>query len=150
MRCDDQGKCRVRLTINVLLACGFSVGCLFCDQPVKPSNIPCDFSRIFRCQFFYSTKIFNPLTIYFLQLNQRNLQLNANLRSIASGSWGCGGQQAGEPQFKLVIQWLAASVANVPTLIYYTCAKESLSKLDTVVRVLHGKFCLSVEFACGF
>ncbi|CRK97424.1 CLUMA_CG010813, isoform A [Clunio marinus] len=74
-----------------------------------------------------------------LKLSQKNFHLNANLRSIATGSWGCGSQQSGDPQFKVVIQWLAASVANVPTLIYYTCAKESLSKLDTVVRVLHDR-----------
>lgn len=75
-----------------------------------------------------------------------------NLRSVATGSWGCGSQQAGDPQFKVVIQWLAASVANVPTLIYYTCAKESLSKLDTVVRVLHGEsmFHFPTGFICGY
>lgn len=74
-----------------------------------------------------------------MQLNQRNLHLNSNLRSVATGSWGCGSQQAGDAQFKVVIQWLAASVANVPSLIYYTSSKEGLSKLDTVVRVLHGE-----------
>lgn len=50
-----------------------------------------------------------------------------------------------------MIQWLSASVANVPTLIYYTCAKESLSKLDTVVRVLHGESpCESFFFPMDF
>lgn len=76
---------------------------------------------------------------FFFQLNQKSFHQNSNLRSVATGSWGCGKKQAGDPQFKVVIQWLAASVANVPTLIYYTCAKERLSKLDTVVRVLHGE-----------
>ena len=77
--------------------------------------------------------------IFPLQLNQRQLHLNSNLRSIATGSWGCGERNAGDPQFKVLIQWLAASIANVPSLIYYTCSRESLSKLDTVVRVLHGE-----------
>jgi hypothetical protein len=45
----------------------------------------------------------------------------------------------GDAQYKAIIQWLSASVANVPILIYYTCSNENLSKLDTVVRVLHGK-----------
>lgn len=114
------------------------------------------FDRFARCLFF-STCLLSCETFFLLllislrrclktklfplfQLNQKSLHLNANLRSIATGSWGCGSQQAGDPQFKVVIQWLAASVANVPTLIYYTCAKESLSKLDTVVRVLHGEW----------
>lgn len=73
------------------------------------------------------------------QLNQKKFHPNANLRSVATGSWGCG-SQLGDAQFKVIIQWLAASVANVPILIYYTCSNENLSKLDTVVRVLHGKF----------
>lgn len=37
---------------------------------------------------------------------------------------------------KLVIQWLAASLAGVPKLMYYTAGNPSLSKLDTVSRVL--------------
>lgn len=37
---------------------------------------------------------------------------------------------------KLVIQWLAASLAGVPKLVYYTTGNPSLSKLDTVSRVL--------------
>ena len=44
----------------------------------------------------------------------------------------------GDAQYKAIIQWLSASVANVPILIYYTCSNENLSKLDTVVRVLQG------------
>lgn len=42
----------------------------------------------------------------------------------------------GDPQLKLVIQWLAASLAGIPKLIYYTTGNSSLSKLDTVCRVL--------------
>ena len=45
----------------------------------------------------------------------------------------------GDAQYKAIIQWLSASVANVPILIYYTCSNENLSKLDTVVRVLQGE-----------
>lgn len=62
------------------------------------------------------------------------------MRAVATGNWGCGERSMGDPQLKLIIQWLAASVANVPVLVYYTCSHESLSKLDTVVRVLQGKF----------
>ena len=42
----------------------------------------------------------------------------------------------GDPQLKLVIQWLAASLAGVPKLIYYTTGNPNLTKLDTVTRVL--------------
>ncbi|XP_011303970.1 uncharacterized protein [Fopius arisanus] len=58
------------------------------------------------------------------------------LLPVASGNWGCGSRLKGDPQLKLVIQWLAASLAGVPRLIYYTCGHTSLSKLDTVSRVL--------------
>lgn len=107
----------------------------------------------FSCVFFCHTtttkqqnkklKTFNLWFQFFFlcyfQLTQRYSQLNSNLRSIATGSWGCGIQQQGDPQFKVLVQWCAASVANVPSVIYYTCGRESLSKLDTVVRVLQGK-----------
>lgn len=104
--------------------------------------VVCDFSISLRSRRFAIeiTVKLNLLLSPPPQLNQKSLHLNTNLRSIATGSWGSGRAQAGDPQFKVVIQWLAASVANVPALIYYTCAKESLSKLDTVARVLHGEF----------
>ncbi|CAH2068829.1 unnamed protein product, partial [Iphiclides podalirius] len=57
-------------------------------------------------------------------------------RPVATGNWGCGRRQRGHPQLKLLLQWLAASVAGVPALIYYTCGNEKLFKLDTLVRVL--------------
>ncbi|XP_075235452.1 uncharacterized protein LOC142332733 isoform X2 [Lycorma delicatula] len=58
------------------------------------------------------------------------------LKSIATGNWGCGARQLGDPQLKLLIQWLAASVAGVPALLYFTCSHYKLLKLDTVCRVL--------------
>lgn len=49
--------------------------------------------------------------------------------SVATGNWGCGSRLSGDPQLKLVIQWLAASLAGVPRLIYYTAGNSSLSKV---------------------
>ncbi|XP_049887412.1 uncharacterized protein LOC126381892 isoform X2 [Pectinophora gossypiella] len=57
-------------------------------------------------------------------------------RPVASGNWGCGRRLRGHPQLKLLLQWLAASVADVPALIYYTFGNEKLYKLDTLVRVI--------------
>ncbi|XP_026726212.1 uncharacterized protein LOC113492759 isoform X3 [Trichoplusia ni] len=57
-------------------------------------------------------------------------------RPVATGNWGCGRRLRGHPQLKLLLQWLAASVAGVPALIYYTFGNEKLFKLDTLVRVL--------------
>ncbi|KAJ9579494.1 hypothetical protein L9F63_004842 [Diploptera punctata] len=61
---------------------------------------------------------------------------SSGIKSIATGNWGSGSSQVGDPQLKLVIQWLAASVAGVPCLYYYTCGHHRLLKLDTVCRVL--------------
>uniref|UniRef100_A0A1Q3FIR3 poly(ADP-ribose) glycohydrolase n=1 Tax=Culex tarsalis TaxID=7177 RepID=A0A1Q3FIR3_CULTA len=61
---------------------------------------------------------------------------NVNLRPVATGNWGCGDTKRGDVQLKMVIQWMAASVAGLPYLIYYTAGSEKLSKLDTICRVL--------------
>lgn len=55
---------------------------------------------------------------------------------MATGNWGCGLSKCGEVQLKAMIQWLAASVAGIPTLKYYTCGHKDLVKLDTVCRIL--------------
>lgn len=136
---EENIKCDVTIKVKDLLSCLRSVllSLLFCpgthfcrDFSVCLGNFP------HACPF--NLKNYTKL-IFIFQLNHRQLHLNSNLRSIATGSWGCGERNAGDPQFKVLIQWLAASVANVPSLIYYTCSRESLSKLDTVVRVLHGE-----------
>ncbi|CAH0406054.1 unnamed protein product [Chilo suppressalis] len=57
-------------------------------------------------------------------------------RPVATGNWGCGSRQRGHAQLKMLLQWLAASVAGVPALIYYTFGNEKLFKLDTLVRVI--------------
>lgn len=61
------------------------------------------------------------------------------LKVVSTGNWGCGSSKCGEVQLKVVIQWLAASVAGVPGLIYYTCGHEQLAILDTVCRILRDR-----------
>ena len=56
-------------------------------------------------------------------------QSASGLRSVATGNWGCGSSQCGDPQLKLVVQWLAASVTGVPCLYYYTCGHHRLLKV---------------------
>ena len=60
---------------------------------------------------------------------RENSPLGGGLFPVATGNWGCGSRLKGEPQLKLVIQWLAASLAGVPRLIYYTAGHPSLSKV---------------------
>lgn len=59
-----------------------------------------------------------------------------DLLPVVTGNWGCGTRQLGDPQLKLLIQWLAGSVAGIPTLIYCTYGHYKLLKLDTVCRVI--------------
>lgn len=61
---------------------------------------------------------------------------SGGLRPIATGNWGCGSSRKGDVQLKVIIQWLAASVAGVPCLIYFTCGHQQMTKLDTVCRIL--------------
>ncbi|XP_070150861.1 uncharacterized protein [Polyergus mexicanus] len=70
------------------------------------------------------------------ELPQENSPQGGDLLPIATGNWGCGTRLKGDPQLKLVIQWLASSLAGAPRLIYYTSGNPNLSKLDTVSRVL--------------
>ncbi|KAM3966526.1 uncharacterized protein ACR2FA_012063 isoform 2-T4 [Aphomia sociella] len=71
-------------------------------------------------------------------LNQlaHKIVTGGSCRPVATGNWGCGKRQRGHPQLKLLLQWLSASVAGVPALIYYTFGNEKLFKLDTLVRVI--------------
>ncbi|KAL6429300.1 hypothetical protein ACFW04_008186 [Cataglyphis niger] len=78
----------------------------------------------------FTSEVFQTL------LPQENSPQGGDLLPIATGNWGCGTRLKGDPQLKLVIQWLASSLAGAPRLIYYTSGNPSLSKLDTVSRVL--------------
>ncbi|XP_032682704.1 uncharacterized protein LOC116849547 isoform X2 [Odontomachus brunneus] len=69
-------------------------------------------------------------------LPRENSPQGGGLLPVATGNWGCGTRLKGDPQLKLVIQWLASSLAGAPRLIYYTSGNARLSKLDTVSRVL--------------
>ncbi|MCL7035182.1 hypothetical protein MKW94_024528 [Papaver nudicaule] len=50
---------------------------------------------------------------------------------IATGNWGCG-SFGGDPELKVMIQWLAASQALRPFISYYTFGHESLQNLEQV------------------
>ncbi|XP_006566148.2 uncharacterized protein LOC408282 isoform X4 [Apis mellifera] len=85
-----------------------------------------------------TTKSFNIKNDKIIQQLESHITFNiprdgspqtGGLLSIATGNWGCGSRLKGDPQLKLVIQWLAASLAGVPKLIYYTTGNPSLSKI---------------------
>ena len=53
-------------------------------------------------------------------------------RPIATGNWGCGAF-CGDPQLKAMLQWMAASYAGVPYVIYYTFQQDKLIRLQETV-----------------
>uniref|UniRef100_A0A146LEU2 poly(ADP-ribose) glycohydrolase n=1 Tax=Lygus hesperus TaxID=30085 RepID=A0A146LEU2_LYGHE len=69
------------------------------------------------------------------QLASVVLNRNDDIMPLATYNWGCSSRK-GEPQLKLLIQWLAASVALLPHILYFTAENSELNKLDTVCRVL--------------
>ncbi|BES95528.1 Poly (ADP-ribose) glycohydrolase (PARG) [Nesidiocoris tenuis] len=69
------------------------------------------------------------------QLASVVMNRNDDILPIATYNWGCS-SRCGEPQLKLMIQWLAASVALLPHILYFTAENSELNKLDTVCRVL--------------
>ncbi|XP_055540620.1 uncharacterized protein LOC129727142 isoform X2 [Wyeomyia smithii] len=84
---------------------------------------------------YYQDVKCDDVTLKISQLAQKRT-FNVNLRPVATGNWGCGDSRRGDVQLKMVIQWMAASVAGLPYLIYYTAGSEKLSKLDTICRIL--------------
>lgn len=48
---------------------------------------------------------------------------------IATGNWGCGSRGGADVQLKFFIQWMAASLAGIPVLIYHTARHEKLAKV---------------------
>uniref|UniRef100_A0A6N2K799 poly(ADP-ribose) glycohydrolase n=1 Tax=Salix viminalis TaxID=40686 RepID=A0A6N2K799_SALVM len=62
---------------------------------------------------------------------------------IATGNWGCGAF-GGDPELKSMIQWLAASQAGRPSVLYYTFGIKSLQNLNQVCQWI-----LSHEWTVG-
>lgn len=63
-------------------------------------------------------------------IGTRRYASNSGLIPVVTGNWGCGSQNLGDPQLKLLIQWLAASVSGLPHLVYYTCNHHKLLKVQ--------------------
>lgn len=59
-------------------------------------------------------------------------------RPIATGNWGCGAFR-GDVHLKCLLQWMAASYAGVPHLIYYTFHHEDLVQLEEIVSAIRDK-----------
>ncbi|KAF9621644.1 hypothetical protein IFM89_025376 [Coptis chinensis] len=64
--------------------------------------------------------------------SRKNFDFN-NIIGVVTGNWGCGAF-GGDVELKAVIQWLAASQALRPFILYYTFEEAALSCLDQLSR----------------
>lgn len=51
------------------------------------------------------------------------------VRPVATGNWGCGVFR-GDPELKAVIQWVAASAAGCPVVVYHTFGDRRMSRVS--------------------
>uniref|UniRef100_A0A7N0TPR5 poly(ADP-ribose) glycohydrolase n=1 Tax=Kalanchoe fedtschenkoi TaxID=63787 RepID=A0A7N0TPR5_KALFE len=58
---------------------------------------------------------------------------NQDAVGIVTGNWGCGAF-GGDPELKMVVQWLAASEAMRPFIAYYTFGLAALQSLEQVTQ----------------
>ncbi|KAK7480564.1 hypothetical protein BaRGS_00028140, partial [Batillaria attramentaria] len=74
-------------------------------------------------------------------------------RPIATGNWGCGAFH-GDPCLKVALQWIAASMAHAPQLIYFTFGDSRLHQIDAVTQMIMrrnwtvGQLMLAVQTYC--
>lgn len=64
------------------------------------------------------------------QMSKQRLNKKDGIAPVATGNWGCGSTSHGDVQLKLVIQWMAASLAGLPVLVYYTSGHDKLTKVQ--------------------
>lgn len=62
-------------------------------------------------------------------MSKHHFSKKNGIAPVATGNWGCGSTAQGDVQLKLVIQWMAASLAGLPVLVYYTSGHEKLAKV---------------------
>lgn len=70
-------------------------------------------------------------------MSKQRLNKKDGIAPVASGNWGCGSTSHGDVQLKLVIQWMAASLAGLPVLVYYTSGHEKLTKVQFIPGAQH-------------
>lgn len=85
VRRDDQGKCRVRLTINVLVASLLAACFVINPSYFQPFRV---ISRIFHCRFSYSAKNLQPFDNLFLAVEPEKLAVERESKIDSVGIVG--------------------------------------------------------------
>lgn len=92
-----------------------------------------DFQRIlelFRIIYIIVNFFVCFLLLQIEQISNNRLLKKDGIAPVATGNWGCGSSSRGDVQLKLVIQWMAASLAGLPVLVYYTSGHAKLAKVN--------------------
>ena len=58
------------------------------------------------------------------------------VRPVATGNWGCGVFR-GDPELKAVIQWMAASAAGCPAVVYHTFGDQRMSRVSFTLKITY-------------
>ena len=59
----------------------------------------------------------------------------SRVRPVATGNWGCGVFR-GDPELKAVIQWVAASAAGCPVVVYHTFGDRKMSRVSCKIAFI--------------
>lgn len=63
----------------------------------------------------------------------------SRVRPVATGNWGCGVFR-GDPELKAVIQWVAASAAGCPVVVYHTFGDRRMSRVSCKIIFFYSSF----------
>ncbi|KAK7090158.1 uncharacterized protein [Littorina saxatilis] len=69
------------------------------------------------------------------ELGAKQHRLVPGCRAIATGNWGCGAY-GGDPCLKMALQWVAASLARSPKVLFFTYGDPRMQQLRVVVDKL--------------
>ena len=73
----------------------------------------------------------------------------SRVRPVATGNWGCGVFR-GDPELKAVIQWVAASAAGCPVLVYHTFGDRKMSRVSCKIAYFFFTLFMQVSFIRQF
>ncbi|XP_050126615.1 poly(ADP-ribose) glycohydrolase 1-like isoform X1 [Malus sylvestris] len=101
---------------------------------VKDSSDICSDNRLLQETSENSDEVFGGQSVHQqIRDSEMSLDNEDDEVGIATGNWGCGAF-GGDPEVKAVVQWLAASQAERPFILYYTLGSKALRNIEQVTR----------------
>jgi poly(ADP-ribose) glycohydrolase len=72
------------------------------------------------------------------KLTHRLNRQDEPVRNVSTGNWGCG-VFGGDLQHKSIIQWIAASLAGVQNMHYYTFRDQNSTRLPSMIAAVKSR-----------